>query len=109
MYAILPCIRRYFAYTGIVSIRSCLVSFTDSEGIEHSVRVSAESLYEAAVEAIAAFKQSLLVDAPLPTGARLTICVKAPEDNTRSRSARFCRGSKVWQAVEREDQEDAIT
>ena len=38
-----------------VPARSCLVSFTDSEGIEHSVRVPAESLYEAAVEAMAAF------------------------------------------------------
>jgi len=52
MYAILLGIRLYFAYTGIVPIRSCLVSFTDSEGIERSVRVSAESLYEAAVEAM---------------------------------------------------------
>jgi len=80
MYAIPLGIRLYFAYTGIVPIRSYLVSFTDSEGVEHSVRVSAESLYEAAVEAIAAFKQSVLADAPLRPGARLTISVKAPEE-----------------------------
>jgi hypothetical protein len=73
MYAILLDIRLYFAYTAIVPIRSCLVSFTDSEGIEHSVRVSAESLYEAAVEAIDAFKQSVLAGVALPPGTRLTI------------------------------------
>jgi hypothetical protein len=80
MYPTLLGIRLYFAYSGIVPIRSCLVSFTDSEGVEHSVRVSAESLYEAAVEAMAAFKQSVLPDAPLPPGTRLTIRVKAPEE-----------------------------
>ena len=61
-------------------IRSCLVSFTDSEGIEHSIRVSAESLFEAAIEAMAAFKNSDLAEAPLPPGTRLTIRVKAPEE-----------------------------
>ena len=64
----------------IVPIRSCLVSFTDSEGIEHSIRVSAESLFEAAVEAMTAFKHSVLADKPLPPGTRLTIQVKAPEE-----------------------------
>ena len=80
MYAIQIGIRLCFAYTGIVPIRSCLVSFTDSEGIEHSVRVSAESLYEAAVEAMAAFKQSVLAEVALPPATRLTIRVKAPEE-----------------------------
>jgi hypothetical protein len=63
-----------------VPVRSCLVSFTDSEGIEHSIRVPAESLFEAAVEAMAGFKNSVLMDTPLPPGTRLTIRVKAPEE-----------------------------
>jgi hypothetical protein len=37
----------FFAYIGIVPYRSCVVSFTDVEGVEHSVRVSPASLYEA--------------------------------------------------------------
>ncbi|HLG96046.1 MAG TPA: hypothetical protein VKX49_07020 [Bryobacteraceae bacterium] len=61
-------------------IRSCLVSFTDSEGIEHSVQVPADSLFEAAVEAMAAFRHSILADMPLGAGTRLTIRVKAPEE-----------------------------
>ena len=61
-------------------IRSCLVSFTDSEGIEHSVRVPAESLYEAAIEALAAFRGVAFAETPLGPATRLTIRVKAPEE-----------------------------
>ena len=60
--------------------RSCFVSFIDSEGIEHSVRVPAESLYEAAIEAIAAFRRSVLAEMPFGPNTRLTIRVKAPEE-----------------------------
>jgi hypothetical protein len=73
-------VRLIFAYTSSVPSRSCLVSFTDSEGIEHSVRVPAESLYEAAVEAIAAFRRGVLAEMPLGPTTRLTIRVKAPEE-----------------------------
>jgi hypothetical protein len=73
-------IRLLFAYTSFVPSRSCLVSFTDSEGIEHSVRVPAESLYEAAVEAMAVFRRSVLAEMPLGPSTLLTIRVKAPEE-----------------------------
>jgi hypothetical protein len=63
-----------------VPSRSCLVSFTDTEGIEHSVRVPAESLYEAAVEGIAAFRRSVLAEMPLGPATRLTISVMPPEE-----------------------------
>jgi hypothetical protein len=36
--------------------RTCLVSFTDSEGIRHAVEVEASSLYEAAALAIGEFR-----------------------------------------------------
>ncbi len=65
---------------GAASTRSCRVSFTDSEGIEHSVQVPAASLYEAAVEAMAAFRRSVLVEMPLGSATQLTIRVKAPEE-----------------------------
>jgi hypothetical protein len=35
----------------------CIVSFLDLDGLRHSVEVQAESLYEAAVLALAAFKK----------------------------------------------------
>jgi hypothetical protein len=65
---------------GAVPSRTCQVSFTDSDGIEPSVRVPAESLYEAAVEAIAAFRRSVLAEMPLGPGTRPTIRVMAPEE-----------------------------
>jgi hypothetical protein len=40
----------------------------------------AESLFEAAVEAMAAFKKGVLSEMPLAPGTRLTIRVKAPEE-----------------------------
>jgi hypothetical protein len=51
-----------------------------SEGIEHTVRVPAESLYEAAVEAITAFRRGVLAEMPFGPNTRLTIRVKAPEE-----------------------------
>ena len=36
---------------------SCIVSFVDLDGIRHSVQVNADSLYEAAVEAIVVFRK----------------------------------------------------
>ena len=61
-------------------VRSCLVSFTDSEGIEHTIRVPAETLYEAAVEAMAAFRRAAFAETPLGPGTRLTVRVNAPEE-----------------------------
>ena len=63
--------------------RSCLVSFTDTEGIEHSVRVPAESLYEAAIEAMAAFRRGAFADVTFGPGTRLRVRVKAPEEEHR--------------------------
>jgi len=40
----------------VPTARTCLVSFTDSENIRHSVEVTASTLYEAAVMAIAQFR-----------------------------------------------------
>jgi hypothetical protein len=50
------------------NVRSCLVSFTDTEGIEHSIRVPAESLYEAAIEAMAAFRPGAFAGMTFGTG-----------------------------------------
>jgi hypothetical protein len=63
-----------------VPYRSCAVSFTDSEGIEHRVQVSAATMYEAAVEALAAFQRSGFSDSTFGPATRLTIRVKAPEE-----------------------------
>jgi len=55
--------KRRARYT--VPMASCPVSFTDSERLEHSVEVDADSLYEAVALAVADFRQDpLLKDYP---------------------------------------------
>lgn len=62
------------------NVRSCLVSFTDLEGIEHSVRIPAESLYETAIEAMAAFRRGAFAEMAFGPATRLTVRVTAPEE-----------------------------
>lgn len=47
-----------------VPARACIVSFTDPDGIVHSTKVHAETLYEAAVLAAQAFKEQDCVPGP---------------------------------------------
>ena len=62
----------------VPTARTCLVSFTDSEGIRHSVEVTAGTLYEAAVLAIAQFRNcGFTANAPGPA-TRLTVAIKQP-------------------------------
>ena len=63
----------------MVPHHSCVVSFTDTEGIEHSVRVSAASLYEAAFLALAEFRKHGFTDTTFGPATRLNVQVKAPE------------------------------
>lgn len=60
-----------------MSAKRCRVSFTDLDGIRHSVELEAESLYEAAVLGLKALKKSDWVDAVAP-GTRLEIQVLEP-------------------------------
>jgi hypothetical protein len=64
----------------VPNVRSCLVSFTDSEGIEHSVRIPAESLYETAIQAMAAFRRGAFAEMAFGPATRLTVRVTAPEE-----------------------------
>jgi hypothetical protein len=62
-----------------VPSRSCRVSFTDSEGLEHAVEVCAASVYEAAAFALAEFRRCGFADATFGPATRLIIRVKQPE------------------------------
>jgi hypothetical protein len=55
--------------------KACTVSFRDSEGVQHSVDVGAETLYEAAVLALRSFREHDCAPGP---GAHLAIEVKNP-------------------------------
>jgi hypothetical protein len=59
--------------------RICTVSFTDPEGISHAVHVTAATLYEAAVLAVAEFRRARLFEVHIGPGTRLRVAVKQPE------------------------------
>ncbi len=69
-----------FAYAGVVpsNVRMCLVSFTDTEGMTHSVRVTAASLVEAAALGLAELRKCTLIDAAPGPASRFTIAVESP-------------------------------
>jgi hypothetical protein len=55
----------------------CTVSFTGPTGVRHSVEVSAESLFEAAILGLSVLKKDGWVD-PIAPGTRLEIQVRQP-------------------------------
>jgi hypothetical protein len=62
-----------------MSLRSCVVHFTDLAGIRHTAEVSAESLYEAAALALKAFKGAEFMDQIPGPASRFEIEVSAPK------------------------------
>jgi hypothetical protein len=56
----------------------CNVSFTGTDGMVHAMEVSAGSLYEAAVLALAEFRKGWLVEVLPGRATRLTVTVNAP-------------------------------
>ena len=56
-------------------VRACTVSFTGPDGIRHSVIVQAETLYEAVVLAIRAFREH---DCAPGAGSQLEVEAKSP-------------------------------
>jgi hypothetical protein len=68
------------AYTFLVA--RCRVSFTDSEKLEHSAEVEAESLYEAVALAVADFREDpLLHDRPAATTEFTVAVLRNPTEH----------------------------
>jgi hypothetical protein len=55
--------------------KTCTVSFQDSDGVQHSVEVGAETRYEAAVLALKAFREHDCAPGP---AAHLSVEVRSP-------------------------------
>src|SRR6266550_6261134 len=74
------CTTRTNSETGIlrgVTLKACSVSFTGPSGVRHSVEVTADSLYEAAIVGFSLLKQDGWVD-PVAPGTRLEVQVRHP-------------------------------
>ena len=65
-------------YPHRVVLRTCKVSVLDIQEVEHSVEVSAETLYEAAAQGLGVLTQSEWADVIGP-GTELRVTVKNPE------------------------------
>jgi len=64
--------------SGVPNARTCVVSYWDTEGMEHSVEESATSVYEAAALGLQSFRKSSLTSAR-PGQATLRVTVRAEE------------------------------
>jgi hypothetical protein len=63
----------------VPTARSCSVSFTDAEGITHAVEITASTLFEAAVVAMAEFRRHGFAETTFGPATKLNVRVKAPE------------------------------
>jgi hypothetical protein len=61
-----------------VPLRNCAITYTDSRGIRHSVDVTAESLFEAAVLGVQLLRKDGWIEDRLALAARLEIEVREP-------------------------------
>ena len=61
-----------------VSLRSCCVSFIDTRGIQHSVEVTAETLFEAAALGVALLRKHGWIDQGFGLGTKLRVDVREP-------------------------------
>src|SRR5687768_11148082 len=59
-------------------VKQCLVSFRDSRNIIHTVEVSAETLFEAAVLGLNLLKQDGFIEDPIGGSTRLEVEVRHP-------------------------------
>ena len=75
------CLRRRIGEEYAESVarwQQCKVSFSAQDGLEHSVEVAAETLYEAAARAVAEFRKAELIEYPPGPGVQLRVEVRPP-------------------------------
>jgi hypothetical protein len=73
-----------------MGVSRCRVSFTDSEGISHSVEVQAESLYEAVALAVSEFRNDSVTAMPGPM-TEFTVSIQRPATEHRIRLGQVSR------------------
>ncbi len=73
-----------------MAVQTCTVSFRDPSGLEHSVEVTAESLYEAAVLALDAFRAAQLMEVAPGQATRLAVSVRMPSTTHQVSIGKLC-------------------
>ena len=81
----------------VMPLRACTVSFIGPTGVQRSVKVTAESLYEAAILAVSLLREDGWAEQIAP-GTQLEIQVRAPATThcvTVAQLRRWCDGIAV--------------
>jgi hypothetical protein len=72
-----------------MAVRSCRVTCRDAQGVEHTVEVSAQTLYEAVAQALRVFREDDWTDSPERKPSTIVVKIKQPEIEHRLRIQDF--------------------
>ncbi len=72
-----------------MAVRTCSVTCRNPQGVEHTVQVSAQSLYEAVAQALRVFRQDDWTESPEYGLSTLVVRIKQPEVEHRVRIKDF--------------------
>ena len=72
-----------------MAVRTCRVTCRDGQGVEHTVQVSAQSLYEAVAQALRVFRENDWAESPERGAAGVVVTIKQPEVEHRVRIRDF--------------------
>lgn len=72
-----------------MALKTCRVTYSTSKGIDHTVKVTAETLYEAVAKAMSLFRENDWSDDVQRVPATMTVRVKQPEMEHRVRTRDF--------------------
>lgn len=72
-----------------MALRTCRVTCRDAQGVEHSVQVTAQSLYEAVAQALRLFREDDWTEAPERGPSTVVVSIKQPEVEHRVRIKDF--------------------
>lgn len=72
-----------------MAVRACRVTCRDAQGVEHTVQVTAQSLFEAVAQALRVFREHDWSDEPNSGSASVAVTIKPAEVEHRVRIKDF--------------------
>jgi hypothetical protein len=72
-----------------MAVRTCRVSCRDVQGVQHTVEVTAQSLYEAVAQALRVFREDAWSDDPNRGAASVVVTINQPQVQHRVRIKDF--------------------
>jgi hypothetical protein len=72
-----------------MAVRACRITCRDAQGVEHTVQVTAQSLFEAVAQALRIFREDDWSDDPNSSSASVVVTIKPAEVEYRVRIKDF--------------------